>query len=120
MVQSATFAICNLAQSNDERIFEEFGKSGVGTVLFKLLKNSSTSADVIAELAWILTYFSANNESVEYLFSCGISVSFVVEFLARCFELPDSVQVMTPIIRTLGIQERFFINLIKAFWKTLL
>ncbi len=104
MVQSAAFAICNLVRSSDERLLEEFRKSGVGTIVFKLFKNSSTSADVLTELAWILTYFSASNESVAYLFSCEITVSFVVELLARCFELPESVQVITPVIRTLGNQ----------------
>jgi hypothetical protein len=102
-VQSSAFAICNLVESSDKRVFEELGRSGIGTVLFKLLKNSSTSPDVVTELAWILTYFTVNYESIEYLFSSGITVSFVVELLARCSELPESVQVVTPIIRTLGI-----------------
>ena len=102
VVQSAAFAICNLAGSSDERIFEELRKSGVSTVLFKLLKNSSTSPDVVTELAWILTYFTVNDQSIEYLFSSGITISFAVELLARCFELPESVQVVTPLVRTLG------------------
>ena len=104
VVQSAAFAIRNLAQSNDKRTYEELKKSAIGTILFKLLKNSSTSAEVITELAWILTYFSASAESLEYLFSCGITVGFVVELFARCFELPDSTPVTTAIIRTLGNQ----------------
>ena len=104
MVQSAAFAICNLARSSNERIFEGLRKSSIGIILFKLLKNPSTSDAVITELAWILPYFSSNAESLEYLFSCGISESFVLELFARCFEWPDSVLVVTAIIRTLGNQ----------------
>ena len=108
MVQSAAFAICNLVGSSDERIFKELKKSGVGTVLFKLLKNSSTSPDVVTELAWILTYFTVNDQSIEYLFLSGITISFAVELLARCFELPESVQVVTPLVRTLGIIHNYY------------
>lgn len=102
MVQSAAFAICNLAHGKDRRTFEAFKKSGIGAVLFRLLKSTSTSVDVITELVWILTHFSATSEDVEYIFFCGISVSFMVELLARCAELPDSVQALTAIIRSLG------------------
>lgn len=102
MVQSAAFAICNLARSNDERIFGELRKSEIGTIVFNLCKNISTSPEVGTEMAWILTYLSASAESVQYLYSCGISVSFVVQLLVKCLELPDSVQVITPLIRSLG------------------
>ncbi|XP_028408027.1 importin subunit alpha-2-like [Dendronephthya gigantea] len=102
VVQSASFAICNLARSNDEQIFEDLRKSEIGTIVFNLCKNISTSPEVVTEMAWILTYMSASTESVEYLYSCGISVAFVVQLLVKCIEFPDSVQVVTPLVRTLG------------------
>ena len=102
VVKSAVFAICNLTRSDDERIFEGLRKSEVGKILFKLFKNSSSSADALTDLAWLLLYCSVNYDMIEYLFSCGINVCFVVEVLERSFELPESVQLVTALIRTLG------------------
>lgn len=56
----------------------------------------------MVEVCWMLTYFSVTSENVDYLFSCGLNITLVVELLARYLELPDNVQIVTPILRTLG------------------
>lgn len=102
VVQSAAFALCNFARTMDESIIEDLKNGGLGSYLHHLLKAPSTPSDVMTELCWILTYFSVTPENVNYLSSCGIDIALVVELLARYLESQDSVQIVTPILRTIG------------------
>ncbi|XP_046840163.1 importin subunit alpha-9-like isoform X2 [Xenia sp. Carnegie-2017] len=102
VVHSAVFALNNLTRGNNKNVFDEMIRYNTGHILLGLVKNCARSDEVLVELATLVMYFTTNQIGVEHITSCGITVTFLIESIARFGLVDNCVHIATPFIRALG------------------
>lgn len=101
MVQSAAFALSNLARG-EQIVAQEMLQAGIAPFLISLLTPGNTSIDVASEVAWVLSYLTSKPDCVPVFVSGGI-IAIVVPFLGSLAqETPHNSQAVTPMLRSLG------------------
>ena len=101
MVQSAAFALSNLARG-EQIVAEEMLHAGIVPCILSLLTPGKSSIDVASEVSWVLSYLTAKPDCVP-VFVSGGTISIIVPFLCLLSqETPHNSQVVTPMLRSLG------------------
>ena len=96
LARTSCWAISNLARGLEPRLHELFA-AGAGEALAKVLVSAAPDEELLVETAWALTYLT--HRQVEYMrFLAQIGgVRTLASLLQR-----DTVQLVTPVLRTLG------------------
>ncbi|KAI8148744.1 armadillo-type protein [Fennellomyces sp. T-0311] len=96
LVQTACFALANLARGN-ERQLNEFIVAEVSKPLFRHLRDKTP--DTVTEVCWVMSYLSAGSQQFrQQIMQNGIASLLVQELRDLCQQGP----VVLPLLRTLG------------------
>ena len=101
VVQSAAFALSNLARGQGNAS-DEIMNAGVAPLLISHLVPGKSSLDLVAEVAWVLTYLTSKPNNLPQFVSLGIIDYLVKTLCALVKENTDNSQVITPVLRCLG------------------
>ncbi|KAI7856912.1 armadillo-type protein [Circinella umbellata] len=96
LVQTACFALANLARGN-ERQLNEFIVASIGKPLFRHLQDKTP--DTVTEVCWVMSYLTAGSQPFrQQVMQQGIAKILVSELRNLCQQGP----VVLPLLRTLG------------------
>jgi len=101
VVHCAAFALSNLARDKEmTNVLMEFDV--LPHLVSHLVYTDAKSADILAEICWLLTYISACGTHEKQVVDAGVLgklITLVLEITDKDF---DNVQVLTPLLRCLG------------------
>ncbi|KAI8340352.1 armadillo-type protein [Choanephora cucurbitarum] len=94
LIQSACFALANLARGQEEQL-QDFFQSNLSLKLLKHLNNNDTAT----EICWVISYLTAVSDKFrEEIMSMGFAEPLVTELT----HLSDQGPVVLPVLRTIG------------------
>ena len=118
VVQSAAFALSNLARGQSDSV-SEMMRLGIAQICMVHLSPVNTPVDVMAEVAWTLTYLTARQDFVSEFVSLGIIGNIVQLLSGLSQETPHNSQGVTPLLRSLGESCSGYSLFRQLFWNTM-
>ena len=111
-MQSALFALCNMARS-PELVIPELFESNLPNTLIEILKNLSADLNIIGELAWLLSYMTMDENHCLIFVEKGVLPSLVHWLCKVRPHQQEYLFAVTPLLRDLG---NFIIKLLKVLF----
>ncbi|XP_029643358.1 importin subunit alpha-9-like [Octopus sinensis] len=101
VVQSASFALSNLARENPS-IQRTMLDNNILSNIIPFLHIHFNSFDILCELGWVLTYLTASSEYVDELVAIGLLTRLLNLLDNYAAEEQNNGQVITPLLRAVG------------------